>query len=112
MNESGKGGSLPDPEKLKSEGITRCAAHSVATTAHQVDSINAFVMEAHRRYPDRIVPFAAMHPALDKPVETAEAVIRQGFCGVKLHPEIQRFKIDDPRVMDMLAIQAPSGSSA
>lgn len=84
-------------------GITRCAAHSVATTAHQVDSINAFVMEAHRRYPDRIVPFAAMHPALDKPVETAEAVIRQGFCGVKLHPEIQRFRIDDPRVMDMLA---------
>ena len=26
MNESGKGGSLPDPEKLKNEGITRCAA--------------------------------------------------------------------------------------
>lgn len=84
-------------------GITRCAAHSVATAARQVASINAFVMAAHRRYPDRIVPFAAMHPDLENPREQAEAVMAAGFRGVKLHPEIQGFKIDDPRVMDMLA---------
>ena len=84
-------------------GVTRCCAHSVATTAHQVDSINAFVMNAWKRYPDRIVPFAAMHPGLERPAETAEAVIARGFKGVKLHPEIQGFRIDDPRVMDMIA---------
>ena len=84
-------------------GITRCAAHSVATTPHQVQSINAFVMDAARRHPDRVLPFAAMHPGLDNPVETAEAVIHEGFRGVKLHPEIQGFKIDAPEVLDMLA---------
>ena len=84
-------------------GVTRCAAHSVATSARQVDHINAFVMDAHRRYPDRIVPFAAMHPDLERPRETAEAILAQGFRGVKLHPEIQGFRIDDPRVMDMIA---------
>ena len=84
-------------------GITRFCAHSVATTPHQVHSINAFVMDAWRRYPDRIVPFAAMHPGLEDPVGTAEAVIAGGFQGVKLHPEIQGFKIDAPEVLDMIA---------
>ncbi|MBR1560634.1 MAG: amidohydrolase family protein [Clostridia bacterium] len=84
-------------------GITRCAAHSVATTAHQVDHINDFVMAAHERYPDRIMPFAAMHPGLPDAAATAEAVIARGFKGVKLHPEIQGFKIDAPEVLDMLA---------
>lgn len=84
-------------------GIAQCCAHSVATTAHQVHSINAFVMDAWRRYPDRIVPFAAMHPALENAADEAEAIAAQGFRGVKLHPEIQGFNIDDPAVMDMLA---------
>ena len=60
-------------------------------------------MEAHRRYPERIVPFAAMHPALRDVRATAEAVIAAGFRGVKLHPEIQGFRIDAPDVLDMLA---------
>ena len=84
-------------------GITRCAAHAVATSAHQVPSINRFILEAWRRYPDRLLPFAALHPDLEDPVKTAEDVIAQGFRGVKLHPEIQGFKIDAPEVLDMLA---------
>ena len=90
-------------QAMDAAGITRCAAHSVATSAHQVDSINAFVIDAWRKYPDRIVPFAAMHPALERPRDTAEAVIAAGFRGVKLHPEIQGFKIDAPEVLDMIA---------
>lgn len=88
---------------MDAAGITRCAAHSVATSAHQVDSINDFVMDAWRRYPDRIVPFAAMHPDLPDARATAEGIIERGFRGVKIHPEIQGFKLDDPAVMDMLA---------
>lgn len=84
-------------------GITRCAAHSVATSAQQVDHINDFVMDAWRQYPDRIVPFAAMHPDLPSVRDTAEGIIARGFRGVKIHPEIQGFKLDDPAVMDMLA---------
>ena len=84
-------------------GITRCAAHSVATTAHQVESINHFILDAWRQYPDRILPFAAMHPDLPDAAATAEDVIARGFRGIKLHPEIQGFKIDAPEVLDMLA---------
>jgi len=88
---------------MDAAGVTRCAAHSVATTAHQVESINDFVMDAWRRYPDRILPFAAMHPDLPDARATAEAAIARGFKGVKIHPEIQGFKLDDPAVLDMLA---------
>lgn len=84
-------------------GITRFCAHSVATTARQVENINRFIMEAYSAYPERIVPFAAMHPALENVRDTAEAVIAQGFRGIKLHPEIQGFKLDAPDVLDMIA---------
>ena len=84
-------------------GIVRCAAHSVATTPHQVGSINEFIMGAHRAHPRRIVPFAAMHPGLDDPAAVAESIIAAGFQGVKLHPDIQGFKVDAPEVLDMMA---------
>lgn len=83
-------------------GITRCCAHSVATTAHQVRSINEFVLNAWREYPDRIVPFAAMHPGVENPAAEAESIIAAGFKGLKLHPEIQNFKIDAPEVLKMI----------
>ena len=89
--------------EMDAAGITRCAAHSVATTPHQVHSINEFVMAAARQYPKRILPFAALHPGLENAPGTAQALRVLGFRGVKLHPEIQGFNIDDPRVLDMLA---------
>ena len=89
--------------EMDAAGIAQCCAHSVATTAHQVDPINDFVMDAHQRHPDRIVPFAAMHPKLRHPVQTAEDILDRGFKGIKVHPEIQGFNIDDSAVMDMLA---------
>ena len=45
-------------------GIRRFVAHSVATTPAQVESINRFILAAHAAYPDRILPFAALHPDL------------------------------------------------
>ena len=97
-------GSLGSAIRLMDEaGITRCAAHSVATTAHQVESINGFVLNAWREYPDRIIPFAAMHPGVEHPHEVAEQILNAGFRGIKLHPEIQGFRIDAPEVLDMLA---------
>lgn len=97
-------GSLNTAIRLMDEaGITRCAAHSVATTAHQVNSINDFVLNAWKTYPDRIIPFAAMHPNVENPHDVAESILNAGFRGIKLHPEIQGFKIDAPEVLDMLA---------
>ena len=87
--------------EMDDAGVTACAAHSVATTPHQVESINRFVMAAARRHPGRIVPFATLHPDMDDPGGAVDALVKAGFRGVKLHPEFQNFKVDEPRAAAM-----------
>lgn len=92
--------------RMDEAGIERFAAHSVATTPHQVHSINAFVMAAAKAHPGRILPFAALHPDTPDLPEVVDALVSAGFAGVKLHPEFQRFKVDEPRALRMFSALA------
>ena len=40
-----------------------------------------------------------MHPDMPDMEETALSLTAQGFAGVKLHPELQGFKVDEPRAV-------------
>lgn len=84
-------------------GIGRFFAHSVATTPKQVNSINSFILESRDRYPDRIIPFAAMHPDVEDLAGTVDGIVKMGFRGIKIHPDIQRFRLDDENVLNMFA---------
>ncbi len=84
-------------------GITQFAAHSVATTPKQVASINRFVLDAARKYPDRIIPFGALHPDTPDMDRAVAQLVADGFWGVKLHPEMQNFKVDETRAIDMFS---------
>lgn len=80
----------------KSAGISRYVVHSVATTAHQVRSINEFIkreIDAHKEF----IGFMTLHQDLteEQIVEEVEWCIKNGFKGVKLHPDFQKFNIDD-----------------
>lgn len=88
--------------QMDQAGIGRCVAHSVATTPAQVDSINRFLLECRAQYPDRIIPFAAMHPDLPDIPGVMDEIVAAGFCGVKIHPDIQGFQIDSERSMRMI----------
>ena len=90
-------------KELDKAGIERFAAHSVATTPKQVASINDFILDSYAKYPDRIVPFAAMHPGVDDPWKTMDDIVAAGFRGVKIHPDIQGFRLDDENVLQMIA---------
>lgn len=77
-------------------GISRYVVHSVATTAHQVRSINEFIkseMEAHPEF----IGFITLHQDLsEEEVEREVAwALANGFKGIKLHPDFQKFNIDD-----------------
>lgn len=78
-------------------GIGRFLVQSVATTSEQVKSINDFISEQVKKYPDKFVGFAAMH--LDFPDTEAELerAASMGLKGIKLHPDFQRFYIDDEK---------------
>ncbi len=80
-------------------GISKFVVHSVATTAHQVRSINEFIkreMDAHKEF----IGFMTLHQDLTEEEVKAEVdwAIENGFKGVKLHPDFQKFNIDDEGV--------------
>jgi predicted TIM-barrel fold metal-dependent hydrolase len=53
------------------------------------------------KYP-KILNFANVHPYVENAKKTLErAVTEFGFCGLKLHPRLNGFKVDDPRVIDL-----------
>lgn len=81
-------------------GVTNYVVHSVATTSHQVRSINDFLAEQKALHPE-FIPFAAMHPDFDDIPGEIERIISMGFKGIKLHPDFQRFLIDEDRAMPL-----------
>lgn len=91
-------------------GVTSFAMHSVATTPHQVASVNRFILSAAQAQSGRALPFATLHPDMENLGEAVEQIIADGFRGVKLHPEFQKFKVDEPRLLklfDLLAGRLP-----
>ena len=93
---------MPDgvPERLleagKKAGISRFVVHSCATKAAQVRSINEFIkreIDEHKEF----IGFMTLHQDLteEETFEEVEWCIKNGFKGIKLHPDFQKFYIDD-----------------
>ena len=87
---------------LDAAGVEKFAAHSVALSPHNVDRINEFIMSARAQHPDRIVPFAAIHPDMEDVQATVDSIVAQGFRGIKIHPDMQKFAVDDDHVAPMM----------
>ena len=77
-------------------GISRFVVHSVATTAHQVRSINDFIKRETEAHPE-FIGFITLHPDLSEEEVEREVALAQenGMHGIKLHPDFQKFNIDD-----------------
>ena len=82
-------------EDGKKSGVTGYVVHSVATTAHQVRSINEFIKREMDEHPE-FIGFMTLHQDLtEQEVEhEVEWAIKNGFKGIKLHPDFQKFYID------------------
>lgn len=79
-------------------GIDRCAVCSVATKVEQVRSINRFIEGACREYP-QFVGLAAWHPDIEDVEGELDDIEGRGLRGIKLHPDFQEFRIDDPKML-------------
>ena len=80
-------------------GIDRFVVQSVATTPHQVERINEFIAEAVAEGGGRFTGLGTLHPESEDIKGDIEHIIELGLHGVKLHPDIQKFKIDDYRCL-------------
>ena len=95
--------------RLDAAGITHFAAHSVAVQPRNVAAINRFILAARDLYPNRLAPFAALHPDMENISAAVEDMAKSGFCGFKLHPDMQRFEVDSDRATPMMEAVAATG---
>lgn len=75
-------------------GITRFLVQSVATNPAQVRHINEFIAAEVAQFPDRLYGFGALHPHSEDLAADVDHLRALGLHGVKLHPDIQRFRLD------------------
>lgn len=80
-------------------GVDRFIVQSVATTARQVPSINEFIAKSVEESGGRFVGLGTLYPGSDCLEEDYNHLVSLGLRGVKLHPDIQDFKLDDYRCL-------------
>lgn len=79
-------------------GIDRFVVSSVATKVEQVSSINHFIAEKCKQYP-QFLGLAAWHPEVADLECELDDIEEKGLRGIKLHPDFQQFYIDDPSML-------------
>ncbi len=80
-------------------GIEHFIVQSVATTPKQVSSINKFIAASVTDSNGRFTGLGTLHPDSGDIEADVKEIIDLGLKGVKLHPDIQKFKIDDYRML-------------
>ena len=81
-------------------GIDRFLVCSVATKVEQVRSINQFIQEKCRKYP-QFIGLGAWHQDITDISGEMDDIQARGLRGIKLHPDFQEFMIDAPKMLDM-----------
>ena len=87
-------------ESGKQIGVERYLVCSTATRPGQVQAINDFIWAEYQEHPE-FIPFATLHPEMEGLEEEMERILKRGYYGLKLHPDFQKFHIDDDRAMEI-----------
>ncbi len=83
----------------KKAGIEHFIVQSVATTPRQVSGINNFIAKSVEESYGKFTGLGTLHPDSEDIEADVSELISLGLKGVKLHPDIQKFKIDDYRML-------------
>lgn len=86
-------------EMGKKANVSHFIVQSVATSPSQVSSINRFIASTVEENKSLMTGLGTLHPDSNDIKRDVEEIISLGLKGVKLHPDIQRFKIDDYRCL-------------
>ncbi len=88
-------------EQGEKAAVDRYVVHSVATIPEQVESINQFIIDTVQQYPEKLIGFASMHPLYKNIEKQLDTSIEAGLKGVKIHPDFQKFLMDDEAAFPM-----------
>lgn len=84
----------------KKAGIEKFLVSSVATKVEQSRSITDFIAAKCEKYPE-FVGLGAWHQDLEDIDAEFDYIQSKGLKGIKLHPDFQKFNIDDPKMLDV-----------
>lgn len=89
----------------KKAGIGTFLIHSIATTKHQVSSINNFIASQVKEH-NEFRGFATLHQNMSDSeiADEIQKTISSGLLGIKMHPDFQEFYADD-FIMDKIYAQ-------
>ncbi len=90
-------------EQGKAAGISGYLILPVALRPDRVQGINNFIVEQTRQHPE-FVGFGTVHAGMDNLADEVHRIMDMGLCGIKLHPDSQRFPIDDLRLYPLYEI--------
>ena len=85
---------------LREAGIDYAMVFSAATTAHQVEHINRYILAEVEKEP-KFIPCGTLHAEYEGYRGELRWMRDHGIHGVKLHPEFQHFALDDARLFPM-----------
>ena len=97
---SGEGTSKALIENGEKCGITNYLVHSVAVTAANVVAINNFISAECKEH-NEFIGFGTMHADFEDKIKEAERMKELGLKGVKIHPDTQKYNIDDERMYEL-----------
>ena len=90
-------------------GIDHYIVQSVATTPRQVGRINEFIAESVAESSGKMTGLGTLHPDSPDIAGDISHLKSLGLKGVKLHPDIQQFKIDDYRCLKIYELCEQDG---
>lgn len=100
------------PESLlqsgRAIGVKKYLVCSTATHPKQVESINDFIVDCCRGCAE-FLGFGTLHPGFEDISGEVSRIKEMGLSGVKLHPDFQRFNIDDPAAFPIYEACAVAG---
>ena len=82
-------------ERMAEEGVDRSVVLSIATNAHQQKSVNDFAASINGK--DGVIAFGSVYPYAEDALDELERIKDLGLKGVKLHPDYQRFSVEEDR---------------
>lgn len=89
-------------------GISRFLVLPVAIRPDRVQGINDYIVTQLRQHPE-FVGFGTVHARMDGIGEETERIAELGLRGIKMHPDSQRFAIDDRDLFPMYEIARDKG---
>ncbi len=86
-------------------GVAKYIVHSTATAAHQVESINNYIISEVNLHQE-FVGFGTIHPDYEDFEKELRRIKSLGLHGIKWHPDFQQFQVDTPQMDDVYEVIA------